>query len=403
MILELIRKKPYNQKNIAGTLAESINSLQLEPINEIVTLSSSELEEEIVHTEELVRNDNEKTDYKQDENDCNSLNKENRKNNYNTNKTDCKPIKSTEYNKDFIQDVEDFSEERCLNREINQTDITYIIDSITRDDKNNNAVIPIINNEKIDLSIPREIFVDKVEDKPETSNANFDLTDVVNLHLSEVTNLLELQLKQKELLPVEYKVPETQSEQKQSEESKSNNKIFLKEIVKKPTTTTGIERISSENLGQTQHLQLINAVPQARDDLDEIKEKQLFIDSLPQLRPNNSYHQYNGTKESVQHLVSDAQEKEVDSSPRKNSPYTEQYHKSLKKYLRTSNRNSDCEVPGGSDKPPPPIPLQTYRWEDLRRAKERVSSPNNLQINILFKYSIIYCIIVICIILHSVE
>lgn len=74
----------------------------------------------------------------------------------------------------------------------------------------------------------------------------------------------------------------------------------------------------------------------------EEAERKLFIDSLPPLQTSES---------------SDAEKLALDCK--------REYYQSLKKYLVQSN----------TDKPP--VPLQTYRWEDLRRAKERVSINGN--------------------------
>ncbi|KAM7356348.1 uncharacterized protein ACRADG_002129 isoform 3-T5 [Cochliomyia hominivorax] len=83
------------------------------------------------------------------------------------------------------------------------------------------------------------------------------------------------------------------------------------------------------------------SVPLSKTASEE-EERKLFIESLPPLEEH----------ESVQ---CDAEQLALDCK--------REYYQSLKKYLVQSN----------TDKPP--VPLQTYRWEDLRRAKERGGYP----------------------------
>lgn len=84
------------------------------------------------------------------------------------------------------------------------------------------------------------------------------------------------------------------------------------------------------------------SVPSPKTALEE-EERKLFIESLPHLQT----HETTTNDDAAQQLALDCKR---------------EYYQSLKKYL----------VQSSADKPP--IPLQTYRWEDLRRAKERVSN-----------------------------
>ncbi|XP_046808006.1 uncharacterized protein LOC111683316 isoform X2 [Lucilia cuprina] len=74
----------------------------------------------------------------------------------------------------------------------------------------------------------------------------------------------------------------------------------------------------------------------------EEEERKLFIESLPPLEAHET-------------TLGDAEQLALDCK--------REYYQSLKKYL----------VQSSTDKPP--VPLQTYRWEDLRRAKERGGYP----------------------------
>ncbi|XP_073843359.1 uncharacterized protein isoform X2 [Musca autumnalis] len=87
------------------------------------------------------------------------------------------------------------------------------------------------------------------------------------------------------------------------------------------------------------HLKLV-AVPTPQTASEEA-ERKLFIDSLPHLQ---------GAAE-----TSNAEQLALDCK--------KEYYQSLKKYL----------IQSATDRPP--VPLQTYRWEDLRRAKERGGYP----------------------------
>lgn len=90
-----------------------------------------------------------------------------------------------------------------------------------------------------------------------------------------------------------------------------------------------------EDKSVKEHLSIdINGLPLPSTPLEE-EEKKRFLDSIPHLE-NNS--------DSI--AVSKQAKKE--------------YYQSLRKYLIHEEENK------------PPVPLQTYRWEDLRRAKEKV-------------------------------
>uniref|UniRef100_A0A1A9WTH1 Uncharacterized protein n=1 Tax=Glossina brevipalpis TaxID=37001 RepID=A0A1A9WTH1_9MUSC len=82
-------------------------------------------------------------------------------------------------------------------------------------------------------------------------------------------------------------------------------------------------------------------VPSPKTSSEE-EERKLFIDSLPQIQTSSD--------------VDDVAEKLALDCKK-------EYYQSLKKYL----------IQNSTEKPP--VPLQTYRWEDLRRAKERGGYP----------------------------
>ncbi|KAL9907560.1 uncharacterized protein ACN427_003652 isoform 1-T6 [Glossina fuscipes fuscipes] len=83
------------------------------------------------------------------------------------------------------------------------------------------------------------------------------------------------------------------------------------------------------------------SVPSPKTRSEE-EERKLFIDSLPQIQTARD------ADDIAQKLALDCKK---------------EYYQSLKKYL----------IQNSTEKPP--VPLQTYRWEDLRRAKERGGYP----------------------------
>ncbi|XP_030385409.1 uncharacterized protein LOC115632411 isoform X2 [Scaptodrosophila lebanonensis] len=85
-------------------------------------------------------------------------------------------------------------------------------------------------------------------------------------------------------------------------------------------------------------------VPTPKTQAEE-EQRKAFIDSLPQIEQRN--------------LLTDS---ETDAN-RLSADCKREYYQSLKKYLLHSSQDR------------PPVPLQTYRWEDLRRAKERGGYP----------------------------
>nr|NP_001261590.1 uncharacterized protein Dmel_CG43078, isoform K [Drosophila melanogaster]AGB94285.1 uncharacterized protein Dmel_CG43078, isoform K [Drosophila melanogaster] len=88
-------------------------------------------------------------------------------------------------------------------------------------------------------------------------------------------------------------------------------------------------------------------VPTPKTEAEE-QERKEFIDSLPQIEQNR-LQGVSGSEET------DAQKLSADCK--------REYYQSLKKYLLHSSQEK------------PPVPLQTYRWEDLKRAKERGGYP----------------------------
>lgn len=86
-------------------------------------------------------------------------------------------------------------------------------------------------------------------------------------------------------------------------------------------------------------------VPTPKTEAEE-QERKEFIDSLPQIEQNRLQGGSGSEETDAQKLSADCKR---------------EYYQSLKKYLLDSSQEK------------PPVPLQTYRWEDLKRAKERVS------------------------------
>lgn len=120
---------------------------------------------------------------------------------------------------------------------------------------------------------------------------------------------------------------------------KEKEEVKGKEVENESVTQETTKEQSFENNKEVkqEHLSIdINGLPLPSTPLEE-EEKKKFLDSIPHLEKNT---------DSI--LVSKQAKKE--------------YYQSLRKYLIHEEENK------------PPVPLQTYRWEDLRRAKERVSS-----------------------------
>ncbi|TDG53010.1 hypothetical protein AWZ03_000553 [Drosophila navojoa] len=86
-------------------------------------------------------------------------------------------------------------------------------------------------------------------------------------------------------------------------------------------------------------------VPTPKSEAEEQQRKE-FIDSLPQFEQDRlDTHT------------------DADAAKRLSADCKREYYQSLKKYLLQSSLDK------------PPVPLQTYRWEDLRRARERGGYP----------------------------
>ncbi|XP_017074057.1 trichohyalin isoform X2 [Drosophila eugracilis] len=138
------------------------------------------------------------------------------------------------------------------------------------------------------------------------------LTQQVEVQLNELTGIL----KNKPQAEIVLELPTEEEEQKPKPIVAAPNELKLVEV---PTPKTEAEE----------------------------QERKEFIDSLPQIEQNRL--QGVGSEET------DAQKLSADCK--------REYYQSLKKYLLHSSQEK------------PPVPLQTYRWEDLKRAKERGGYP----------------------------
>ncbi|XP_016965418.1 uncharacterized protein LOC108034825 isoform X2 [Drosophila biarmipes] len=99
-------------------------------------------------------------------------------------------------------------------------------------------------------------------------------------------------------------------------------------------------------VGAATELKLVE-VPTPKTEAEE-QERKEFIDSLPQIEQNRLQGEGSSEETDAQRLSADCKR---------------EYYQSLKKYLLHSSQEK------------PPVPLQTYRWEDLKRAKERGGYP----------------------------
>ncbi|XP_034110448.1 uncharacterized protein LOC117572017 isoform X2 [Drosophila albomicans] len=110
----------------------------------------------------------------------------------------------------------------------------------------------------------------------------------------------------------------------------------------KPQSDIIVEQLNWEPKPKVE-LKLVEVpLPKSEEEEQERKE---FIDSLPQIEQDRLS------------TDTDADAKRLSADCKR------EYYQSLKKYL----------LQGSQDKPP--VPLQTYRWEDLRRAKDRGGYP----------------------------
>lgn len=135
-------------------------------------------------------------------------------------------------------------------------------------------------------------------------------------------------------------VNESTAEEKLSEvvdQQLSEVNSILESQNKTEDSSAETKEVNSEPAEKQPHIKLVS-VPLPKTASEE-EERKLFIESLPPLEAHES-------------AQCDPEELALACK--------REYYQSLKKYLVQSN----------TDKPP--VPLQTYRWEDLRRAKERV-------------------------------
>ncbi|KAH8306923.1 hypothetical protein KR044_001197 [Drosophila immigrans] len=110
----------------------------------------------------------------------------------------------------------------------------------------------------------------------------------------------------------------------------------------KPQPDIVVEQLNWEPKPKVE-LKLVE-VPLPKSEAEEQQRKE-FIDSLPQIEQDRLSPD------------PDADAKRLSADCKR------EYYQSLKKYLQQSSQDK------------PPVPLQTYRWEDLRRAKDRGGYP----------------------------
>uniref|UniRef100_A0A0K8VH33 Uncharacterized protein n=1 Tax=Bactrocera latifrons TaxID=174628 RepID=A0A0K8VH33_BACLA len=95
----------------------------------------------------------------------------------------------------------------------------------------------------------------------------------------------------------------------------------------------------------------------ANGDAEQNKHNELKIVNVPSPKTPSDEEERKRFLESLPHLESNAEAQKLADDCKR------EYYQSLKKYLIQSQADR------------PPVPLQTYRWEDLRRAKERGGYP----------------------------
>ncbi|XP_036338134.1 uncharacterized protein LOC118747989 isoform X2 [Rhagoletis pomonella] len=92
-------------------------------------------------------------------------------------------------------------------------------------------------------------------------------------------------------------------------------------------------------------------------DVDQTKPNELKIVNVPSPKTPSDVQDRKLFLESLPHIDSNAEAQKLADDCKR------EYYQSLKKYLIQSHTDR------------PPVPLQTYRWEDLRRAKDRGGYP----------------------------
>ncbi|XP_037933494.1 uncharacterized protein LOC119668150 isoform X2 [Teleopsis dalmanni] len=240
-------------------------------------------------------------------------------------------------------------------------------DSVVENAENIEKVLVNGNVDPVELSIEIE---DKSDSLIKRTTVAFELTEEANDEIKRTAELLISEIEREALNAISQQLAENKTGSPLNEvkeaDYKNKHKLKLENSADDPNDTlsqkvdehiseiTGILKkntrhedillngdINNENLNiniiETQKALKIIDVPTPKNE-SEVEARKLFIESLPQI----------DTKTDAEKLAEDCKR---------------EYYQSLKKYLIQSSTEK------------PPVPLQTYKWEDLRRAKERGGYP----------------------------
>lgn len=179
----------------------------------------------------------------------------------------------------------------------------------------------------------------------ETAKAEEEATAAVSEHVRQTAEQLVSQIERELIENLSRDVEQARAEHEKQRQQELNELNSLTQQVdaqlneltsilkSKPQPEIVLERSVNE-------LKVIE-VPTPKSEAEEQQRKE-FIDSLPQIAQDRL----------ATHTDADAKRLSADCK--------REYYQSLKKYLLQNSLDK------------PPVPLQTYRWEDLRRAKDRV-------------------------------
>ncbi|XP_030572504.1 uncharacterized protein LOC115771091 isoform X1 [Drosophila novamexicana] len=155
-------------------------------------------------------------------------------------------------------------------------------------------------------------------------------------------NVAQVEAEQKKQLEADLTAVNSLSQQVDAQLNELTSILKSKPQPKIVLEPAGAEARPTTKLASNE-LKLVE-VPTPKSEAEEQQRKE-FIDSLPQIEQDRL-----GTH-------TDAEAKRLSADCKR------EYYQSLKKYLLQNSQDK------------PPVPLQTYRWEDLRRARERGGYP----------------------------
>ncbi|XP_064541305.1 uncharacterized protein LOC135430533 isoform X4 [Drosophila montana] len=155
-------------------------------------------------------------------------------------------------------------------------------------------------------------------------------------------NVAQVEAEQKKQLEADLTAVNSLSQQVDAQLNELTSILKSKPQPKIVLEQAGAEAKPTTKLASNE-LKLVE-VPTPKSEAEELQRKE-FIDSLPQIGQDRL-----GTH-------TDAEAKRLSAACKR------EYYQSLKKYLLQNSQDK------------PPVPLQTYRWEDLRRARERGGYP----------------------------